>query len=265
MLSILFPSLNPVAFSIGPLTIRWYGLAYFFGILGVWQYALLIIRNFPAFRKKDVDDFLIWALVGAVLGGRLGYVLFYRPDFYMEHPLEILQTWKGGMAFHGGLIGVALAFWLYCRRRELPFLSFADWICCGIPIALFLGRIANFINQELFGRITNVSWGMVFPYGGPFPRHPSQLYEAFLEGVLLFILLRIGLSYKNIVKKPGSLTGIFLIGYGISRIFVECFREPDDFLGFFVGWLTLGQILSFPLVLLGFFLLYCGFYRPLSK
>lgn len=263
MLSLLFPPLDPVAFSLGPFPVRWYGLAYFFGILGGWKYALSIMRYFPDFRKKDADDFLIWALIGIIVGGRLGYVLFYRPDFFAAHPLAIFETWKGGMAFHGGLIGVGLAFWLYCRWRALPLLAFSDWACCCVPIGLFFGRIANFINQELYGRATTISWGMIFPTGGPIPRHPSQLYEAFFEGIVLLIVLRFALSYPTVNQKPGTLTGIFLTGYGVSRTFVEYFREPDPFLGFLAGGLTMGQVLSFPLIILGLFLMR-GLYRPLS-
>lgn len=255
MLAIPFPPLDPIAFSLGPLPVRWYGLAYFFGVIGVWQYALAVRKFFPAFSKKDADDFLIWVLIGVVVGGRLGYVLFYRPDFFWAHPGAIFQTWQGGMAFHGGVIGVGLAFWLYCRRRKLPLLSFSDWACCGIPLALFFGRLANFVNQELYGRVTSVSWGVIFPSGGPLPRHPSQLYEAFLEGLVLLMILRLCVSRPAIVQKPGVLTGIFLVGYSVFRIFVECFREPDAYLGFFAGNLTMGQLLSFPLLLLGLFLI----------
>lgn len=249
-----FPSIDPVAFQIGPLAIHWYGLAYVVGILGWWQYSLWLTKKFPLVDRKTVDDFLGWAVVGVILGGRLGFVLFYNPQKYLANPIEILQIWKGGMAFHGGLLGVVIATAIYCFRRGIYFLNFSDLACCGVPIGLFFGRVANFINGELYGRITDAPWGIVFPYGGPYPRHPSQLYEAGLEGFVLFILLAFGALFTRWPHRRGLLTGIFLTGYALSRIAVEFFREPDAFLGYFAGGFTMGQVLSLPVLLFGLFL-----------
>jgi phosphatidylglycerol:prolipoprotein diacylglycerol transferase len=249
-----FPDINPIALQIGPIAIHWYGLAYVVGLLGWWQYSLWLTKKFPAIDRKLVDDYLIWAVVGVILGGRLGYVFFYNPQQYWAHPLEIFQVWKGGMAFHGGLLGVIIATAIYTYRRGIYFLSFTDLAVCGIPIGLFFGRMANFVNGELFGRVTDVSWGVVFPQGGPFPRHPSQLYEGFLEGIVLFGILIFGALFTRWPHRRGLLSGIFLGGYGLARIFVEFFREPDAFLGYFGGYFTMGQILSVPLVGFGLFL-----------
>ena len=249
-----FPTIDPVAIQLGPLAIHWYGLAYVIGILGWWKYSLWLTKKFPLIDRKTIDDYLGWAVVGVVIGGRLGYVLFYNPQKYMLNPLEIFEVWKGGMAFHGGLLGVVISTAIYTYRRKLFFLNFSDLACCGVPIGLFFGRIANFINGELYGRTTDTSWGMIFPNGGPFPRHPSQLYEAFLEGILLFIILAYGALGTRWPHRRGLLTGIFLCGYGLARILVEFFREPDAFLGFFVNYFTMGQILSLPLLGFGLYL-----------
>lgn len=250
-----FPSIDPVAFHLGPLSVHWYGLAYVVGILGWWQYSLWLTKKFPLVDRRMVDDYLAWAVVGVILGGRLGFVLFYNPQKYFANPIEILQVWKGGMAFHGGLLGVVIATALYTARRGILFLNFSDLACCGVPIGLFFGRLANFINGELYGRTTDVSWGIIFPHGGPFPRHPSQLYEAGLEGIVLFLLLGFGALFTRWPHRRGLLTGIFLTGYGFARIGVECFREPDAFLGYFAGVVTMGQILSLPLLGFGLFLI----------
>jgi phosphatidylglycerol:prolipoprotein diacylglycerol transferase len=249
-----FPDINPIALQIGPLAIHWYGLAYVVGILGWWRYSIWLTKKFPLVDRKLVDDYLVWAIIGVILGGRLGYVLFYKPEQYLANPLEIFQVWKGGMAFHGGLLGVVIATAIYTRRRGILFLNFADLAVCGVPIGLFFGRIANFINGELFGRVTDVSWGVIFPHGGPFPRHPSQLYEGLLEGLILFLILFYGAVFTRWPRRRGLLTGLFLGGYGLARITVEFFREPDAFLGYFGGVFTMGQILSLPLVGFGFFL-----------
>lgn len=249
-----FPLINPIAFHIGPLAIHWYGLAYVVGILGWWQYSLWLTKKFPLVDRKTVDDYLAWAVIGVILGGRLGYVLFYKPQKYLAYPLEIFQVWEGGMAFHGGLLGVVIATALYTRRRKIAFLSFTDLACCGVPIGLFFGRVANFINGELYGRITDISWGVLFPHGGPFLRHPSQLYEAFFEGIILFFFLAYGAIFTHWPQRRGLLTGFFLTGYGLARIGVECFREPDAFLGYFAGGVTMGQILSLPVLGFGLFL-----------
>ncbi|MBS0272079.1 MAG: prolipoprotein diacylglyceryl transferase [Proteobacteria bacterium] len=249
-----FPNIDPVAFQIGPFAVHWYGLAYVVGILGWWQYSLWLTQKFPLVSRKMVDDYLVWAVVGVIVGGRLGYVIFYNPSKYMANPLEIIQVWKGGMAFHGGLLGVVIATAIYCYRRGIYFLTFSDLACCGVPIGLFFGRIANFINGELYGRVTDSAWGMFFPRGGPLPRHASQLYEAFLEGIILFIILTYGATLTRWSHKRGLLTGVFLSGYGVARILAECFREPDAFLGYFSGGITMGQILSLPVLAFGFFL-----------
>jgi phosphatidylglycerol:prolipoprotein diacylglycerol transferase len=250
-----FPQIDPVAFHLGPLTVHWYGLAYVAGILGWWQYSLLLTKKFPLVDKKMIDDFLAWAIVGVILGGRLGYVLFYNPGKYLANPIEVIEVWKGGMAFHGGLLGVVVATAIYAYRRGIYFLNFSDLACCGVPIGLFFGRLANFINGELYGRITDSPWGMIFPNGGPLPRYPSQLYEAFLEGVVLFLFLAYGAFYTRWPHRRGLLTGIFLAGYGLGRIIAECYREADAFLGYFQGGLTMGQLLSFPVLIFGLFLI----------
>lgn len=249
-----FPNINPIAFQVGPFAIHWYGLAYVVGILGWWQYSLWLTKRFPAMSRQLIDDYLVWAVVGVIVGGRFGYIIFYNPSKYMANPLEVLQVWKGGMAFHGGLLGVVIATALYAKRRGIYFLNFSDLACCGVPIGLFFGRLANFVNGELYGRITDVSWGIIFPQGGPLSRHPSQLYEAFAEGFFLFILLGVGALFTRWPHRRGLLTGIFLTGYALARIAAECFREPDVFLGYFAGEFTMGQILSLPVLGFGLFL-----------
>ncbi|KXJ59238.1 MAG: prolipoprotein diacylglyceryl transferase, partial [Thalassospira sp. Nap_22] len=201
--------------------------------------------------KRDVDDLLFWATLGVILGGRLGYILFYNLDYYLDNPANILKVWQGGMAFHGGFMGVIVAIILFARKRNISILAVLDAAAVATPIGLFFGRIANFINGELYGRTTDVAWGFVFPNGGPEPRHPSQLYEAALEGLILFVVLFI-LSRKAFVRhRPGILGGTFVAGYGISRIIVEFFRQPDAQLGYLAGGITMGQVLSIPMVLAG--------------
>mgnify|MGYP006438506145 FL=1 len=182
--------IDPIIFSVGPLAVRWYALAYIFGLLGAIWYMKSMTRRPPEIvRAIDVDDFLIWAILGVILGGRLGYVLFYKFGYFIDHPLAIFQVWQGGMSFHGGFLGVIFTTWLFSRKRGIPVWGFADMIACAAPIGLFLGRVANFVNGELIGRVSDVPWAMVFPHGGPQPRHPSQLYEALLEGLFLFLIL----------------------------------------------------------------------------
>ena len=249
-----FPHIDPIALQIGPFAIHWYGLAYVVGILGWWQYSLWLTKKFPLIDRKMVDDYLVWAVVGVIVGGRLGYVLFYNPSKYLANPLEVIQVWKGGMAFHGGLLGVVIATAIYTFRRGINFLNFSDLACCGVPIGIFFGRLANFINGEVYGRMTDSSWGVVFPHGGLLPRHPSQLYEAVSEGIILFVLLAYGAIFTRWPHRQGLLTGIFLTGYAAARITVECFREPDAFIGYLAGGLTMGQVLSFPLFAFGLYL-----------
>ena len=255
MLAIPYPAINPVLFSVGPFAIRWYALAYIAGLLIGWRYCLALAKRPPQVaRPQDIDDFLVWATLGVVLGGRTGYVLFYNLPYYIDHPLEIFALWHGGMSFHGGTIGVCVAILLFCRQRHIPLMAFADIIVCAVPIGLFFGRIANFINGELWGRVTDVPWAMVFPNAGPLPRHPSQLYEAFLEGIVLFTLLWFLQRFAKARLRPGTLSGTFLIGYGVARIIVEFFRQPDAQLGFLFFGVTMGQLLSVPLIIIGVWL-----------
>lgn len=255
-----FPNIDPVIVQIGPLGIHWYGLGYVVGILFAWWYAKRLVttpRLWPngvlPMKPEDIDDFLVWAAVGVVLGGRTGYILFYDLSRYIANPLDILAVWQGGMSFHGGLLGVTLALFLFARKRGIYVWSLVDVVAAGVPVGLGLVRVANFINSELWGRTTDVPWAVEFPTGGPFLRHPSQLYEALLEGLVLFVVLRILThSRLNKLKTPGFVAGAFVAGYGAARIFVEFFREPDQQLGYlFGGWLTMGMVLSLPMVLMG--------------
>ena len=251
LLAIPFPAIDPVAISFGPIAIRWYALAYIVGLLIGWRYCLALAGRPPHLvGRQDVDDFLVWATLGVVLGGRIGYVLFYKPGYYVLHPLEALYVWHGGMSFHGGALGVTIAIIWFTRARKIALFAFSDIITEAIPIGLLFGRIANFINGELFGRPTQVSWAMVFPNGGSVPRHPSQLYEAFCEGIVLFLLLfiaeRLGARHR-----PGVVTGLFLAGYAVARMSGELFREPDVQLGYLLFGTTMGQLLSVPLLIAG--------------
>jgi phosphatidylglycerol:prolipoprotein diacylglycerol transferase len=253
-----FPAIDPVLVSIGPFAIRWYALAYICGILLGWLYARTIIANQrlwggPApFTATDFDDFVLWVTLGIILGGRAGYVLFYNFDFFIAHPLEILQVWKGGMSFHGGFLGCVLAVVLFGLKRKISILSLGDITCAVAPIGLFFGRLANFVNGELWGRPTDVPWAMVFPSpeAGPWPRHPSQLYEAALEGLVLFCVLAV-LVRAGALKRPGLVLGAFAIGYAVARSVCELFREPDAQLGFLWGGMTMGMLLSVPLLIAG--------------
>jgi len=262
---LIFPGFDPVALQLGPLAIRWYALAYIGGLLLGWGYMVWLLRRPPhVMSRTDVGDFVTWAILGVVLGGRLGFVLFYQPAYYLSHPLEVLYVWQGGMAFHGGLLGVVAAICLFAWRHRLPILAVADLVSCATPIGLFLGRLANFVNGELYGRVGEAPWAMVFPGGGPAPRHPSQLYEAALEGLVLFLVLFAIARFTRARFYPGLLTGLFLIGYGAARIFVEFFREPDAQLGFLIGGATMGQLLSLPLVLAGIAFVLWARRRPIE-
>ena len=257
--ALTFPNIDPVAIQLGPLAIRWYALAYIVALLVGWRLMRRLVRLAPVVATEvQVDDFLTWATLGVVLGGRIGYVLFYQPGHYLAHPLDALAVWQGGMSFHGGALGVSIATLWFCRSQKIPLLGFADRVATVVPIGLFLGRIANFINGELWGRPAPdwLPWAMIFPRGGDIPRHPSQLYQAGMEGVLLFILV-FTLSRREWMRaRFGMLTGVFLAGYGVARIIGEMFREPDAFLGFLLGGLTMGQLLSAPMVLLGLWLIW---------
>ncbi len=249
------PDIDPVAFAIGPLTVRWYALAYIAGILLGWRILARSIHRFPANAKSsDVADFVIWAILGIILGGRIGYLLFYGHQVLLQDPLSAFAIWQGGMSFHGGLAGSALAAWIFCRTRGIRFAAFCDATASVIPLGLLFGRLANFVNGELWGRTTDLPWGMIFPSAGPDPRHPSQLYEAALEGLVLFVLLQWLARRTPIAERPGALTGIFLVGYASARILVEFVREPDRHLGYLAGSLTMGMILSLPILAIGFIL-----------
>jgi phosphatidylglycerol:prolipoprotein diacylglycerol transferase len=252
-MAIPFPDISPIAFSIGPLPIRWYALAYLSGFILGWRYVLYLAGKEPEQRpnKLDIDDFLSWGILGVILGGRIGYVLFYQFGMYLKNPLEALELWHGGMSFHGGAAGMIIAMILYAWRKKIYVLRLTDWVCCAVPIGLFFGRIANFINGELFGRVTTSPLGMVFPHGGPVPRHPSQLYEAGLEGLVLFLVLCALAHNRKVRERPGIISGVFLIGYALSRITVEFFRQPDIQLGFIIGHYTMGQLLCIPMIIGG--------------
>jgi phosphatidylglycerol---prolipoprotein diacylglyceryl transferase len=254
-----FPAINPVLISIGPFAVRWYALAYIVGIIAGWLYARAMIASQrlwggPApITVGEFDDFIIWITLGIILGGRIGYVLFYNLPQFAAHPIQIFELWNGGMSFHGGVLGCVVATVLFALRRGLPILSLGDVTTAVCPIGLFLGRIANFINGELWGRPTDVPWAMIFPNGGPIPRHPSQLYEAALEGLVLLIVLGL-LVRLGALKRPGLVTGAFFLGYGIARTICEFFREPDAQLEAFTrstGGLTMGMLLCIPLIVAG--------------
>ncbi|HVY14576.1 MAG TPA: prolipoprotein diacylglyceryl transferase [Rhodopila sp.] len=262
---LFFPQFDPVLLQLGPLSIRWYALAYITGLVVGWRIARRLVQVAPAVATPlQVDDFLTWATLGVVLGGRLGYVLFYQPDVYFAHPLQIFAVWEGGMSFHGGMLGVAVAATLFCRKERIPLLGFADRIAIVAPIGLGLGRVANFINGELWGRPAPewLPWAMIFPRAGLIPRHPSQIYQALLEGVCLLILMVVLSRRLSVRQRFGLLTGSFLCGYGVARIIGECFREPDAFLGFLAFGTTMGQILSVPMILAGIWLIVRAKRRP---
>jgi phosphatidylglycerol:prolipoprotein diacylglycerol transferase len=251
-----YPHFDPVLVHLGPLAIRWYALAYIVGILAGWVYARAVIRNgrlwggTAPFTVGEFDDFLLWVTLGIILGGRIGYVLFYNMPLFAAHPQEIFEVWNGGMSFHGGFTGCVVAVLAFGRNRNISVLSLGDITCAVGPIGLFLGRIANFINGELWGRPADVPWAMIFPSGGNIPRHPSQLYEAGLEGLLLLAIL--GLMIRiGALKRPGLIIGAFACCYAAFRSFAEFFREPDAQLGFLWGGATMGQLLSIPLFIAG--------------
>jgi phosphatidylglycerol:prolipoprotein diacylglycerol transferase len=255
----MFPNFDPVLVRVGPLAIRWYALAYITGLVLGWRLLRRFVRLAPAVATTvQVDDFLTWATLGVVLGGRLGYVLFYQPQHYLHDLPGIFAVWQGGMSFHGGALGVALAILIFCRRQRIPILGFADRMAVVTPIGLGLGRVANFINGELWGRPAPdwLPWAMIFPRAGDMiPRHPSQIYQALLEGLLLFIVMFTLSRSERLRVRFGFLTGAFLAGYGVARIIGEFFREPDAFLGFLWGGATMGQLLSIPMVLAGLWLM----------
>lgn len=252
LLALPFPAIDPVLLQLGPFAIRWYALAYIVGIVLGWRILRRIVRR-PGWslQPEAVDDLLFHVTLGIILGGRLGYVLFYQPGYFLAHPLEILAVWQGGMSFHGGLLGVLAASALFAHSRGLSFLEIVDALAVVTPIGLFFGRVANFINGELWGRPTNVPWGVVFPHAGPMPRHPSQLYEAALEGLVLLAVMLWFAAKPYRAETRGQLGGIFLTGYALARITAEFFREPDAQLGFLAGGITMGQLLSLPMLVVG--------------
>jgi phosphatidylglycerol---prolipoprotein diacylglyceryl transferase len=255
----LLPNLDPIAFSLGPIAIRWYSLAYIAGILFTLFWLKKSNEKDNFLSKEAYDDWLTWAVLSIILGGRIGYVLFYNFSYFLSNPLEIFAFWHGGMSFHGGLIGAIFGMWIFAKKYKINFLKLTDCLAVAAPIGLFFGRIANFINMELYGRVTDSKFGIIFPNAGEFPRHPSQLYEAFFEGILSFAILFCLRRFSKFSKQNGFLSGIFLILYGSSRILVENFREPDQQIGFLFSEITMGQLLSLPLILLGIAMI---FFRP---
>ena len=247
--------LDPIALKIGPIVVRWYALAYIAGLFLGWRYCALLLRRTPfVMEPQQLEDLLFYATIGVIIGGRLGYVLFYNPVYFFNNPLEILMIWRGGMSFHGGLLGVSAVGLIISYRKNIPLLPLTDLLAAAAPIGLFFGRIANFINGELFGRVSNAPWAVIFPNGGPLPRHPSQLYEAVLEGFLLFTLLGALAFFTKVRHRAGILTSLFLLGYGTTRAMVEFFREPDPQLGFFIEYFTMGHLLCLPMIVAGIIL-----------
>ncbi len=282
-LAISFPAIDPSiikfgpftigSVDIGPIAIRWYAVAYIAGLVLGWRYIVQLLKSTslwppPTSAKKqplpsppatttDIDDLLVWVTIAVIVGGRLGYVIFYQPSIILENPLGIFAVWQGGMSFHGGFLGVIIAGSIFCLRRGLNIIRVGDLVACAAPIGLFFGRIANFINSELWGKVTTVPWAFIFPNGGPDPRHPSQLYEAILEGILLFMVLRLASHRFGIFSSPGTAIGLFVAGYGLARIVVEFFREPDSHIGYLAGdFITMGMVLSAPMFLAGIMLIW---------
>jgi len=250
MYLISFLNVDPVAIDFGVISVHWYGIAYLAGISLAWLYARQIAHTFN-FSQKEIDDFITWVVAGIIIGGRLGYVLFYDPIHFIEHPVDILKTRQGGMAFHGGLLGVISATILYCHKMKMPLMRFGDLLAVVSPIGLFLGRIANFINAEHYGRPTDVAWAMIFPHSDGQPRHPSQLYEAIGEGVVIGLLT--WFFRGRFAKTPGKLSGLFMLSYGIIRFWVEQYRHPDGFISLGFITLTLGQALCLPMMVIGLY------------
>ncbi len=262
MTGIEFPQISPIMFAVGPFAIRWYSMAYLAGILLGWY---LINRNIRKYGQEltaqNVEDLIFYLTLGIIVGGRLGYALFYGGWSMWAEPWHLLEIWKGGMSFHGGVIGVIVAVFWYSRKIKYPFLGLTDLIVLYVPIGIFLGRLANFVNDELWGRVTDVPWAVRFPNGGYLPRHPSQLYEAFFEGLVMLLVLNFLWQIKTIREHKGTVSAFFIILYGLFRVALEQFREPDKQLGFFFEYVTMGQMLSIPLVLVGLWVLYKNF-RP---
>ena len=254
----IYPTIDPVALSLGPIQIHWYGLMYLLGFSGAWWLGRLRAERF-GWTAVEVEDLLFYGAIGVIVGGRLGYSLFYDFPALIDNPLNLFKVWQGGMSFHGGLLGVVVAFGFFARATGKSYFSISDFIVPMVPVGLFFGRIGNFINGELWGKVSDVPWAMIFPNGGPLARHPSQLYEAILEGILLFVILWI---YSAKPKPPGAVSGLFLLGYGFFRFMVEFVRVPDQQYGYLLlDWITMGQILSLPMIVLGLFIIVRAFQR----
>ncbi len=252
MTGLAYPEISPIIFSIGPVAIRWYSMAYLIGIISAWLLVKRQVRiyNIPL-TKTNLEDLVFDVTMGIILGGRLGYVLFYGGSMFWEHPLQIFEIWKGGMSFHGGIVGVILGILYFAHQVKMPFLKVTDLVVLYVPIGIFLGRIANFINDELWGRVTDVAWAVRFPNGGDLPGQPSQLYEAMAEGVGMFIILNLLWRFKWVRERTGFVSGAFAFLYAVFRMSMEQFREPDAQLGFFFGSITMGQMLSLPFFIVG--------------
>ena len=254
---------DPVLIDLGFFQIRWYSIAYILGIILGWVYAVKIIKktqnntqNFEPIKRSDFDDLVIYLVLGIILGGRLGYVIFYNLEYYIQNSFEIFKLWQGGMSFHGGLLGVIVAIFIFSKNKNTNFFKYSDIVACVAPIGIFLGRIANFINGELFGKISTLPWAVIFPYGGNIARHPSQIYEAILEGLVLFILINFLALKKHLIIKTGYVSSFFLISYSILRIFSENFREPDQHLGYLFNYFSMGTLLSILTLISGFLIIF---------
>lgn len=256
--AVVLPYFDPVAFFLGPLAVKWYALAYVFGIL----YGYLFLSKYSNFTREELDSLFCYITLGITLGGRLGYVTFYNAPYYIANPLEILMLWKGGMAFHGGLVGVLLGTICFSYRHSCNFFQLSDLVATSASLGILLGRIGNFINAELYGRATSYPWGVIFPNSDGIARHPVQLYEGFFEGFLLFIVMQVLFFKTRIRQNPGTLMGLWLTSYGLMRIIIENFREPDSQIGYFIHFVTMGQILSAPMIGLGVALMIVAMKNP---
>ena len=257
MIYLSFPSISPVMLSLGPLEIRWYSLAYIIGFLFSWIYIKKLSLNKSLYDRKSnfdlklVDDLVFYSVIGLIIGARFGYIIFYNLEFYLQNPLNVFYVWEGGLSFHGGLIGIIIAALYTSRIYKTKFLELTDLVCVSAPVGIFLGRISNFINGELYGRPSSTLFGIIFPTADNQYRHPSQLYEAFLEGLILFIVLNISIFFFKTLSRPGYISGLFLLFYGLFRFLVEFSREPDIQVGFIYTFLTMGMILSVPMIIAG--------------
>lgn len=262
MLSITFPAISPILFEFGPISIRWYSLAYIFGFIFAWKYIQYLIKQKGFFlvdhniSPKDVDDLIFYGIIGLIFGARFGYILFYNFSYYISEPIRMFYVWEGGLSFHGGLLGIVLAIFLFTKSKKISFLTISDLICASAPVGIFLGRISNFINAELYGRPTDVFIGIIFPNTDGLHRHPSQIYEALLEGLTIFIVLNIMIYNYKKLKQTGYISGMFLMLYSIFRFLIEFTREPDIQVGYIFNQLTMGMILSIPMFLFGIVLIY---------